>query len=44
MRATLAKYIIEQARHGVRDQGRLRDGALLHLARSNVRYPPRDQK
>jgi hypothetical protein len=44
MRATLAKYIIEQARHGERDQGRLRDGALLHLARSNLRYPPRDQK
>ncbi len=40
MRATLAKYIIEQARHGELDQGRLRDGALLHLAQSNLRYPP----
>jgi hypothetical protein len=44
MRANLAKYIIEQARHGERDQRRLRDGALLHLAQSNLRYPPRDQK
>ena len=40
MRTTLAKYIIEQARHGELDQGRLRDGALLHLAQSNLRYPP----
>jgi hypothetical protein len=40
MRATLARYIIEQARHGELDQGRLRDGALLHLAQSNLRYPP----
>src|SRR6516162_3185474 len=32
MRATLATYIIEQARHGELDQGRLRDGALVHLA------------
>jgi hypothetical protein len=40
MRATLAKYIIEQARHGELDQGRLRDGALVHLAQSNLRYPP----
>jgi hypothetical protein len=44
MRATLAKYIIEQARHGELDQCRLRDGALLHLAQSNLRYSPRDQK
>jgi hypothetical protein len=36
-RATLAKYIIQQARQGERDQGRLRDGALLHLAQSNLR-------
>lgn len=36
-RATLAKYIIEQARHGERDQRRLCDGALLHLAQSNLR-------
>ena len=44
MRATLAKYIIEQARHGELDQGRLRDGALLHLAQSNPRYPPPARK
>ena len=43
-RPILAKYIIEQARRGERDQCRLRDGALLHLAQSNLRYPPRDQK
>jgi hypothetical protein len=30
--ATLAKYIIQQTRHGERDQRRLRDDALLHLA------------
>jgi hypothetical protein len=35
-RVTLAKYIIEQARHGERDQRRLRDRALLQ-----VRPPPR---
>ncbi len=40
MRATLAKYIVEQARQGELDQCRLRDGALLHLAQSNLRYPP----
>jgi hypothetical protein len=28
-RITLAKYIIEQARQGERDERRLRDGALL---------------
>jgi hypothetical protein len=44
MRTTLAKYIIDQARHGERDHYRLRDGALLHLAQSNLRYPPRDHK
>jgi hypothetical protein len=44
MRATLAKYIIEQARHGERDHCRLRDGALLHLAQSNLRYTPPEQK
>ena len=44
MRATLAKYIIEQARHGELDQGRLRDGALVHLAQSNLRYPPPARK
>jgi hypothetical protein len=43
-RKLLAKYIIEQARQGELDQCRLRDGALLHLAQSNLRHPPRDQK
>jgi hypothetical protein len=33
-RELLAKYIIEQARKGELDECRLRDGALLHLARS----------
>ena len=40
MRATLAKYIIEQARRGELDERRLCEGALLHLAQSNLRYPP----
>jgi hypothetical protein len=40
VRATPARYIIEQARHGELDQVRLRDGALLHLAKSNLKYPP----
>jgi hypothetical protein len=44
VRAMLAKYIIEQARHGELDQCRLRDGALLHLAQSNLRYPLPDRK
>jgi hypothetical protein len=45
VRANLAKYIIEQARQGELDQCRLRDGALLHLARSNLRdSPPRRQE
>jgi hypothetical protein len=35
-RAILAKHIIEAALQGERDQGRLRDGALLALARSNL--------
>src|SRR5262245_49781272 len=34
VRETLARYIIEQARHSELDQRRLRDGALLHLAQS----------
>jgi hypothetical protein len=37
VRATLAKYIIDQARQGEFDQVRLRDGALQHLAHSNLR-------
>jgi ABC-type anion transport system duplicated permease subunit len=36
-RELLAKYIIEQARQGELDECRLRDGALLHLAQSNLR-------
>jgi hypothetical protein len=40
VRATLAKYIIQQARRGELDQARLRDGAVLHLAKSNLKYPP----
>lgn len=35
-RAVLAKHIIEAAKQGERDQGRLRDGALVALARSNL--------
>ena len=38
-REILAKYIIEQARQGELDQRRLRDGALLHLAQSNLKRP-----
>jgi len=38
-RELLAKYIIAQARQGELDECRLRDGALLHLARSNLRRP-----
>jgi hypothetical protein len=44
VRTTLATYIIEQARRGELDQRRLRDGALLHLAQSNLRHPLRDRK
>jgi hypothetical protein len=40
VRETLAKHIIEQARQGEFDQVRLRDGSLLHLAKSNLKYPP----
>ena len=39
-RNTLAKYIIEQARLGERDERRLRDGAFLQYSRSNLRSPP----
>jgi hypothetical protein len=44
VRATLAKYIIEQARRGELDERRLCEGALLHLAQSNLRYPTGDRK
>jgi len=40
VRATLAKYIIEQARFGERDQGRLRDAALLRYAQSKLKSKP----
>jgi hypothetical protein len=40
-RDTLAKHIIEQARYGERDQGRLRDGALLQYAQSRLTSKPR---
>jgi hypothetical protein len=39
-RAILAKHIIEAAKQGERDQGRLRDGALAALTRSNLRSVP----
>ena len=44
VRETLAKYIIEQARCGELDERRLRDGAVRHLAQSNLRRPLRDRK
>jgi hypothetical protein len=37
VRAILAKHIIAAAMNGERDLGRLRDGALLALAQSNLR-------
>jgi hypothetical protein len=37
VRAILAKHIIAAAMSGERDLGRLRDGALLALAQSNLR-------
>jgi len=40
MRDMLAKSVIEQARHGERDQRRLRDGALLHCARLSLKRKP----
>jgi len=36
VRAILAKHIIAAAKAGERDHSRLRDGALLALARSNL--------
>jgi hypothetical protein len=36
-RAILAKHIIEAAKQGERDHARLRDGALLALAQTNLR-------
>jgi hypothetical protein len=40
-RAILAKHIIGAAKQGERDQGRLRDGALLAFAQLNLRTAPR---
>jgi hypothetical protein len=40
-RAVLAKHIIAAAKDGEFDQGRLRDGALVALAQSNLRGAPR---
>jgi (2Fe-2S) ferredoxin len=40
VRAILAKHIIEAAKQGERDYARLRDGALLALAQSNLRNSP----
>jgi hypothetical protein len=40
VRATLAKHIIAAAKHGERDHARLRDGALLALAQSNLQTAP----
>ncbi len=37
VRAILAKHIIAAAKDGERDHSRLRDGALLALAQSNLR-------
>ncbi len=39
-RAILAKHIIAATMDGERDQARLRDGALLALALSNLRTAP----
>jgi hypothetical protein len=39
-RAILAKHIIAAAQDGERDQGRLREGALAALTRSNLRSVP----
>jgi hypothetical protein len=43
-RELLAKYIIEQARHGELDERRLRDGTLLHLSQSNLRRSPTNSR
>jgi hypothetical protein len=43
-RTILAKHIIAAAKHGEFDQGRLRDGALVSLAKSNLRSEPRQRR
>ena len=40
VRTILAKHIIEAAKQGERDHARLRDGALLALAQSDLRNSP----
>ena len=40
-RTILAKHIIEAAKQGERDQGRLRDGAFVAWTQSNLRSVPR---
>jgi hypothetical protein len=40
-RAILAKHIIAAAKDGEYDEGRLRDGALVALAQSNLQTTPR---
>jgi hypothetical protein len=40
VRAILAKHIVAAAKDGERDHGRLRDGALVALTRSNLRSVP----
>ena len=40
-RAILAKHVIAAAKDGERDEGRLRDDALVALAQSNVRSATR---
>jgi alcohol dehydrogenase class IV len=40
-RAIIAKHIVEAAKHGERDQGRLRDGALVAFTQANLRTAPR---
>ena len=39
-RTVIAKHIIEAAKQGERDQGRLRDGALVAYTQANLRTLP----
>lgn len=43
-RQVLATHIIEMAKRGERDQRRLREDALLHLAQSNLRSAPNTER
>lgn len=40
-RTIIAKHIIEAARQGERDQGRLRDGAVIACTQARLRTAPR---